>query len=99
MSVEDYYKLLGCQMNASKAEIRKRYQQLALETHPDKCDDVGEKFLKLKNAYETLSDDLKRREYDAKLIASRSSELNATIGDEISLNEFHFDQSLYLLIY
>jgi DnaJ family protein A protein 2 len=58
-----YYEVLGVQKNASKDEIKKAYRKLAMKEHPDKGGDP-EKFKAISEAYETLSDDEKRQQYD-----------------------------------
>ena len=65
--MEDYYSLLGVQKNATKEEIKKAYRDLALKYHPDRNKDAGaeEKFKKINEAYAVLSDETKRRQYDA----------------------------------
>ena len=65
---EDYYKILGVKRTATKAEIKKAFKKLSLKYHPDKNKDnpkkAKEKFIKIANAYEVLSDDEKRKIYD-----------------------------------
>ncbi len=61
---EDYYKILGVSKNASKEEIKKTYRKLAHKNHPDKGGDEAE-FKKLNEAYQVLSDENKRKRYDA----------------------------------
>lgn len=64
---KDYYKILGVSKNSSAKDIKKAYYQLAKKYHPDtnKSDpDAGKKFQEVSEAYEILSDDTKRREYD-----------------------------------
>ena len=60
---------MGLQKNASEKEINKKFKKLAIQHHPDKNPDNQEeakdKFAKIANAYETLSDTEKRRIYDA----------------------------------
>ncbi len=61
----DYFELLGLERNCSTNEIQKAYRKLARESHPDIVGFSGEdRFKKIKQAYETLSDPLKRQEYD-----------------------------------
>ncbi|XP_058460049.1 protein tumorous imaginal discs, mitochondrial-like isoform X1 [Malaya genurostris] len=64
---KDYYNILGVAKNSSAKEIKKAYYQLAKKYHPDtnKNDpDAGRKFQEVSEAYEVLSDETKRREYD-----------------------------------
>uniref|UniRef100_A0A2M4CIG3 DnaJ homolog l(2)tid, mitochondrial n=1 Tax=Anopheles darlingi TaxID=43151 RepID=A0A2M4CIG3_ANODA len=64
---KDYYSTLGVTKNASPKEIKKAYYQLAKKYHPDtnKDDpDAGRKFQEVSEAYEVLSDETKRSEYD-----------------------------------
>ncbi len=66
----DYYKVLGIPPTASAAEVRKAYMRLARERHPDRFVDPEEKaqahdfFRDLTTAFNTLSNDRLRREYD-----------------------------------
>src|SRR2546422_5532207 len=63
----DYYEVLSVQKNASKDEIKNSYRKLALQYHPDrnKSPEAEEKFKELSEAYAVLSDDEKRKQYDA----------------------------------
>lgn len=63
----DYYKVLGVDRKAPAKEIKKAYYQLAKKYHPDTNKDdpnAGKKFQEVSEAYEVLSDETKRREYD-----------------------------------
>ncbi|MBP2078146.1 molecular chaperone DnaJ [Oceanobacillus polygoni] len=66
MSKRDYYDVLGVEKGASKEEIKKSYRKLARKYHPDvnKADDAADKFKEAKEAYEVLSDEQKRAQYD-----------------------------------
>jgi molecular chaperone DnaJ len=59
----NYYDILGVNKDASNEEIKKAYRKKAIEHHPDKGGDEA-KFRQAAEAYEILSDDGKRREYD-----------------------------------
>jgi molecular chaperone DnaJ len=62
----DYYKTLGVDRKASQAEIKKAYRKLARKYHPDTNSDAGaeDRFKKISEAYDTLSDEEKRKRYD-----------------------------------
>lgn len=61
--MKDYYKLLGVEKNASADEIKKAFRKLAHKHHPDKGGDE-KKFKEASEAYQILSDEKKRAEYD-----------------------------------
>ncbi|KAI7887553.1 DnaJ domain-containing protein [Mucor mucedo] len=63
---KSHYKTLGVTENATSCEIRKAYYKLAKNYHPDKNPNGTEKFKKISNAYETLSDQEKKGAYDLK---------------------------------
>ncbi|XP_034694981.1 dnaJ protein ERDJ3A isoform X1 [Vitis riparia] len=62
----DPYKVLGVDRNASQREVQKAFHKLSLQYHPDKNKNKGaqEKFAQINNAYEILSDEEKRKNYD-----------------------------------
>jgi len=65
--MSDYYSVLGVPKTASTEEIKKAFRVKAKECHPDKHpgDAVAEqRFKEINEAYQTLSDDEKRAEYD-----------------------------------
>ncbi len=61
---KDYYKTLGVEKNASKDDIKKAFRKLAHEYHPDKKTGNEAKFKEVNEAYQVLSDDQKRAQYD-----------------------------------
>lgn len=66
--VKDYYKQLGVSRNATDVEIKKAYRQLVKVYHPDANPDnpeVEDKFRKISEAYEVLSNPQKRQQYDS----------------------------------
>jgi len=63
----DYYEVLGVSRSASADEIKKNYRKLAMQYHPDRNannPEAAEKFKELSEAYEILSDEQKRQQYN-----------------------------------
>lgn len=60
----DYYQVLGIDKKASKEEIKSAFRKLAHKFHPDKNNGDEKKFKEVNEAYQVLSDDKKRAEYD-----------------------------------
>ena len=64
---KDYYKILGISENSTDQEIKSAYRKLARKWHPDvagNSTDVVNKFKEINEAYEVLSDKVKKSEYD-----------------------------------
>lgn len=67
MKYKDYYKILDVDKSASKEDIKKAYRKLAKKYHPDANPGdktVEEKFKDINEAYEVLSDETKKNQYD-----------------------------------
>ena len=68
--MKDYYQVLGVEKGASKDEIKKSYRKLAHEFHPDKHQDKDKRkvaetrFKEVNEAYQVLSNEQKRQQYD-----------------------------------
>lgn len=65
---KDYYEILGVDRNASQEEIKRAFRQLAKKYHPDanpNDPNAEAKFKEINEAYEVLSDPVKRSNYDA----------------------------------
>ena len=72
--VPNYYDILGISQNATQEEIKKSFRNLALKYHPDKnknSEESKQKFMKIIEAYEVLSDEHSRRDYDVNSIQKR----------------------------
>lgn len=68
MQFKDYYQILNVSQDASAQDIKKAFRRLALQYHPDRnpenVREAGEKFKEINEAYEVLSDEQKRWQYD-----------------------------------
>lgn len=75
--MSDYYALLNVPRDANAAAIRSAYARLARDNHPDRFTDPEEKkraqdrFTDITAAFNTLSNEKDRREYDASLAAPK----------------------------
>src|SRR3989338_8271612 len=85
---KDYYEKLGKSKGGSKDEIKKAFHKLAMKHHPDKNGGDDSKFKEINEAYQTLSDDTKRAQYDqfgpdyAKGFA-RHGQTGGLVGDKV----------------
>ena len=79
---KDFYQTLNVQKTASDSDIKKAFYKLAKEYHPDVNKGAEEKFKEINEAYETLSDQFKRRQYDNDMMHgyNTSSSSNAQYG-------------------
>lgn len=67
MAKRDYYEVLGVSKGASADEIKKAYRKVAMQYHPDRNPgdkEAEEKFKEAAEAYEVLSDNDKKAQYD-----------------------------------
>ncbi len=62
----EYYKVLGIEKSASLVEIKRAYRKMARQYHPDlnPGKNTATHFIRIKNAYDTLHDPVKRQNYD-----------------------------------
>jgi molecular chaperone DnaJ len=87
----NYYEVLGVPREASQAEIRNAYRNLAKERHPDYPGGSAEEFSRLQEANAVLSDPNRRRQHDEALDLAHAADqlagLNLDFGsveDELS---------------
>ena len=67
----DYYKVLGVSRSSKQEDIKIAYRKLAKKHHPDANpgdEKASERFAEINEAYNTLSDEKKRAEYDKKIL-------------------------------
>jgi DnaJ-class molecular chaperone len=92
MANKDYYEVLGVKEDASEAEIKKAYRKLALKYHPDKNPGdkkAEEKFKSISEAYYSLGDAKRRKEYD------NLRRMGAYTGDFSSAQGFDFSDFMH----
>ena len=67
--MQSHYLVLGVPRKATQDVIKKAYRELAKKYHPDRNPEkTSNLFQKVQEAYDTLSDDRKRRDYDNSLV-------------------------------
>ncbi len=73
--MQNYYVVLGISRNANQDKIKKAYRTVAKKYHPDLTHSQEDKkrFLEIREAYETLSNEIKREQYDQELEKQGSS--------------------------
>lgn len=91
---KNYYMVLGVSRGADLKRIKKAYRTVAKKYHPDKVQpgENAKRFLEIKEAYETLSNDTKRRKHDEEL-ERQGSQLKVTnVADVIKKRTFIWDK-------
>jgi len=76
-----HYTTLGLAPDASNDAIKAAYKQFALHSHPDRASGSTDTFLRVKRAFDCLSDAGARRAYDASLASARAVTLAETIDE------------------
>lgn len=90
----NYYDILEIKNNATFDEIKSNYRKLARKYHPDRNKDdktAEEKFKKIVEAYEILSDETKRAEYDKKISKNGDVHKEKVRNNNTGKENFNFD--------
>lgn len=89
---ENYYSVLGCYESATLDELKRCYQDLIKQHHPDKQSGSqvsSDRFILINKAFNTLKDEQLRKEYDASLLAG-DLDKNPIIFAELSKSDLNF---------
>ena len=91
-NLENYYEILGVSVNSTTAEIKSAYRKLARKYHPDinKAADAMNKFKNITKAYETLSNQKLREQYNT-LNGFFRTETTQTTSPEKAQEEYSKD--------
>lgn len=75
----NHYDVLGISKFSTQDEIKKEYKRLCLLFHPDKTSQTNSDiFQKIENAYHTLNDPMRRREYDSSSLKQQTSSTHSS---------------------
>src|ERR687893_1407480 len=83
----NYYEVLGVPREASQAEIRNAYRNLAKEHHPDHPGGSAEEFSRLQEANAVLSDPNRRRNHDEALDLAHAADQLAGLNFDFAAAE------------
>ena len=90
---KNFYEVLGLKQNATKSEIKSSYRSLVKKHHPD-AGGKKERFLAIQNAWETLNDPIKKKQYDSSLFSSISSFDSLNENWEVKFNSKKYNSSI-----
>ena len=85
----NHYEILGVSREASQEEIKRSYRSLSLKWHPDRnpSPEAQSKFQEISSAYEILSDERRRQEYNAELDGFHIGGIPGMGGQEVDIND------------
>jgi len=91
--MENYYEVLGVSPSASSQELKRVYQHLARQYHPDKISeetqlsDHTSRFVAVSEAWKVLGDPELRKQYDAAWV-QRCTAQTQPVQDSVNIDEF-----------
>lgn len=91
--VKNYYVTLGVSRGANLNQIKKAYRTVAKKVHPDTAQsEDSQRFREIREAYETLSDEDSRRQYDARLQSEPAPVRISSVTDDIKHRSSMFSE-------
>jgi curved DNA-binding protein len=91
----DYYSILGVGRKATQEEIKRAYRKLAMTSHPDRPDGDEEKFKQISEAYDTLGDPIKRKQYDTPQPRFDSNRMHPNNFEDMFASMFKQPHNIY----
>ena len=90
----DYYVILGVSRGADQKKIQKAYRTIVKKFHPDATgrQESSERFLEIREAYETLTDEERRKQYDEELSRQGSGLRITKVPEIVEKRTSLFDQ-------
>ena len=92
---KDYYLVLGVERGANLNKIKKAYRTVIKKYHPDitRTNESTARFLEIREAYETLSDEAKREKYDETLTGQGPAVTISRVQEPIEEMRTYFDEA------
>jgi curved DNA-binding protein CbpA len=97
----DYYHILGVQENASLEEIKQAYRKLSLKFHPDKNDNdayFSEMFKRVAEAYEVLSNPIKKEAYNEALNKTKTDRKEDELFNDDELDPIFVEVAAFFIL-
>jgi DnaJ-class molecular chaperone len=97
----NHYEVLGVSNDASETDIKKAYRALSLKYHPDRnsSEDAITKIQQVNEAYEILSDQSKRSQYDMELAGGGMPGFGMPFSHMNSMNEFNDINNIFNMMF
>lgn len=90
--MKNYYEVLGVERNAPLDQIKKAYRKLVRKYHPDMGESSDlERFLEIQKAFEVLSNEQRRAEYDRDLAEAEKAEIPRWSTTSIRFTDWPFE--------